>query len=130
MATYRFTCLNPKNGSNTYNNADGNDLQVRIVGIVGKDKFGPRLKENLANHEINVEEVCVLSGQLTKVANILVKEGTNGKQIMLYLRATFTLESTNFMMLESLGGGLALNLRILQLEIRRDTIVQAIETAN
>lgn len=101
-----------------------------MVGIVGEDQFGPRLKENFANHRINVEKMRVLSGQSIEMVNILIEKGTGAKQIMLYPRAVCALEPTDFMMLKSLGSDVALDLVILQLEIWQDTIKQAIETAN
>ena len=130
VATYRLTRPNPKNGPNARDKADDNDLRVRMVGAVGEDEFGPTLKENLAKHGINVDGVRLLKGQSTAVANILVEAGTGANRIMQYPGAADALEPADFMTLESLGGGVAPDLVILQLEIRRDTIEQAIETAN
>lgn len=130
VATYRLTRPNPKNRPNARNEAADDDLRVRMVGAVGEDEFGPTLKENLAKHGINVDGVRVLKGQSTAVANILVEAGTGANRIMQYPGAAYALEPTDFMTLESLGGGVAPDLVISQLEIRRDTIEQAIETAN
>lgn len=130
VATYRLSRPNPKNGPNAYNKADDNDLRVRMVGAVGKDEFGPTLKENLAKHGLNVDGVRVLKGQSTSVANILVEAGDGANRIMQYPGAAYALEPADFMTLESLGGGVAPDLVISQLEIRQETIVQAIETAN
>lgn len=130
VATYRLSRPNPKNRPNARNEAVDDDLRVRMVGAVGEDEFGPTLKENLAKHGINVDGVLVLKGQSTAVANILVEAGTGANRIMQYPGAAYALEPTEFMTLESLGGGVAPDLVISQLEIRRDTIEQAIETAN
>lgn len=130
VATYRLSRPNPKNGPNAYNKADGYDLRVRMVGAVGKDQFGPMLKENLAKLGLNVDGVRVLKGQSTSVANILVEAGDGENRIMQYPGAAYALEPADFMTLESLGGGVAPDLVISQLEIRQETILQAIETAN
>lgn len=130
VATYRLSRPNPKNRPNARNEAVDDDLRVRMVGAVGEDEFGPTLKENLAKHGINVDGVLVLKGQSTAVANILVEAGTGANRILQYPGAAYALEPTEFMTLESLGGGVAPDLVISQLEIRRDTIEQAIETAN
>lgn len=130
VAAYRLSRPNPKNRPNARNEAVDDDLRVRMVGAVGEDEFGPTLKENLAKHGINVDGVLVLKGQSTAVANILVEAGTGANRIMQYPGAAYALEPTEFMTLESLGGGVAPDLVISQLEIRRDTIEQAIETAN
>ena len=71
--------------------------------------------------------VRIINGQLTAVANILVKENSGANRIMQYPGAAYALEPKDFMTLESLGGGVAPDLIIAQLEIRRDTIEQAIE---
>lgn len=130
VATYRLSRPNPKNGPSALHKADDNDLQVRMVGAVGKDEFGPTLKENLAKHGLNVDGVRVLKGQSTSVANILVEAGNGANRIMQYPGAANALEPADFMTLESLGGGVVPDLVISQLEIRQETIMQAIETAN
>lgn len=130
VATYRLSRPNPKNSPNAHNKIDDNDLRVRMIGAVGEDEFGPPLKENLAKHGLNVDGVRVLKGQSTAVANILVEAGNGANRIMQYPGAADALEPADFMTLESLGGGVAPDLVISQLEIRRETIVQAIETAN
>lgn len=65
----------PKNRPNARNEAVDADIRVRMVGAVGKDEFGPTLKDNLAKHGINVDGVRVLEGHLTAVANIIVGQG-------------------------------------------------------
>lgn len=130
VASYRLSRPNPKNGPNAHNEADDNYLRVRMVGAVGEDEFGPNLKENLAKHGLNVDGVRVLKGQSTSVANILVEAGDGANRIMQYPGAADALEPADFMTLESLGGGVVPDLVIMQLEIRRETIIQAIETAN
>lgn len=136
VATYRLTRSNPKNrpaAHPTHHEAFEDESQVRMVGAVGAvgaDEFGPALKENLAKKGINVDVVRVLEGQSTAVVNILVEAGTGANRFMQYHGAAYALEPTDFMTLEILGGGVAPDLIISQLEIRRDTIEQAIETAN
>lgn len=49
---------------------------------------------------------------------------------MQYPGAAHALEPKDFMTLESLGGGIAPDLLISQLEIRRDAVEQAVETAH
>ena len=49
---------------------------------------------------------------------------------MQYLGAASALKPTDFMTRESLGGGVAPDLLISQLEIQRETVEQAIQTAN
>lgn len=130
VATYRLTRPNPKNNANDHQRDIDDDIRVRMVGAVGGDEFGPPLKENLVNCGVSADGVRVIEGQLTGVANILVEAASGANRIMQYPGAAYALEPTEFMTLESLGGGVAPDLIIAQLEIRRDTIEQAIETAH
>ena len=130
VATYRLTRPNPKNSPKSHEEAMGDDIQVRMVGAVGADEFGPPLIQNLIKCGVNADGVRVINGHSTGVANILVEATSGANRIMQYPGAAYALEPTDFMTLESLGGGVAPDLVIAQLEIRRDTIEQAIETAN
>lgn len=105
-------------------------LQVRMVGAVGGDEFGPALKENLVKCGVNVDGVRIMEGQKTAVANILVEADSGANRIMQYPGAAYALEPADFMTLESLGGGVAPDFIVAQLEIRREAIEQAIETAS
>lgn len=129
VAIYRLTRPNPKN-SPIAPQEGVDDLRVRMVGAVGADEFGPLLRQNLTKCGVNVDGVRVLEGQSTAVANILVEAASGANRIMQYPGAGHALEPTEFMTLESLGGGVAPDLVIMQLEIHRDTIEQAIETAH
>ena len=130
VATYRLTRPNPKNNPNASLENVENDIRVRMVGAVGTDEFGPGLKENLVNCGVNADGVRILEGKLTGVASILVEAGSGANRIMQYPGAAYALEPADFMTLESLGGGVAPDFIISQLEIRRDTTEQAIETAH
>lgn len=130
VATYRLTRQNPKNSTNGHIDSDGHDIQVRMVGAVGGDEFGPPLKENLTKCGVNADGVRVLEKEATGVANILVTAGTGANCIMQYPGAAYGLKPEDFMTLESLGGGVAPDLVISQLEIGREAIEQAIETAH
>ena len=132
-----FSCRRiPTYSSISENNADTSledmedEIRVRMVGAIGTDKFGPALKKDLVNCGVNADGVRLMEGKLTGVANILVEAGSGANRIMQYPGAAYALEPADFMTLESLGGGVAPDFVISQLEIRRDTIEQAIETAH
>ena len=130
VATYRLTRPNPKNNPDASLKNSENDIRVRMVGAIGTDEFGPALKENLISCGVNADGVRVMEGKLTGVGNILVEAASGANRIMQYPGAAYALEPADFMTLESLGGGVAPDFVISQLEIRRDTIEQAIETAH
>ena len=130
VATYRLTRPNPKNSPNAHRDVGDDDIRVRMVGAVGADEFGPPLIQNLMDCGVNADGVRKLDGQSTGVANILVEAKSGANRIMQYPGAADALEPADFMTLESLGGGVAPDLVIAQLEIKREAIEQAIETAN
>ena len=134
VACYRLTRPNPINnpdndGGARYN--PDNDIRVHMVSAVGgADNFGPPLKENLIKCGVNVDGVRTIEGQKTAVANILVEKDSGENRIMHYPGAGYNLKPAEFMTLESLGGGVAPDLLIAQLEVGRDTVEQAIVTAD
>lgn len=129
VAIHRLSRRNPAKNQNTDQENLGEGLQVRMVGAVGADEFGPALKENLVKCGVNVDGVRIIEGQATAVANILVEADTGANRIMQYPGAAYAVEPADFMTLESLGGGVPPDFIVAQLEIRRESIEQAIETA-
>lgn len=127
VACYRLTRPNPKGLPRTDNE---NDIRVRMIGAVGADEFGGPMKNNLLECGVNVDGVRVMKGQTTAVNNIILENDSGANRIMQHPGAAYALEPTEFMTLESLGGGVAPDLLISQLEIRRETVEQALETAN
>ena len=105
-------------------------MGVRTVGPIGTNEFGTALKENLLSRGVDADGVRVMESELTGLANILVEASSGASRIMQYHGAVYDLEPADSMTLESLGGGVAPDFVISQLEIRRDTIEQAIETAH
>ena len=130
VAMYRLTRPNPKDNADASLEDGEDDIRVRMVGAVGDDELGPALIENLINCGVNADGVRVIEGKLTAMASILVEKGSGASRIMQYPGAAYALEPADFLTLESLGGGVAPDFIILQLENRRDTIEQAIETAH
>ena len=126
----QLTRPNPKNNANASLEDVEDDIRVRMVGAIGTDEFGPALKENLVNCGVNADGLRLMEGKQTGVANILVEAGSGANRLMQYPGAAYALEPADFMTLESLGGGVAPDFVISQLEIRRDTIEQKIETAH
>jgi ribokinase len=133
VAIHRLTRTNPKNeqhrNNDTADRAEAIDVRVRMVGAVGQDKFGPELIQNLHDCGINVDGVRVLEGRDTAIANILVESQTGANSILQYPGANAFVEPEWFTTPESLGGGQVPHLMVAQLELNRDAIEQAIETA-
>ena len=133
VACYRLTRPNPKNMVNDNGPAldsGEDDIRVRMVGAVGSDNFGAPLKENLMDCGVNVDGVRAIEGQATAVANILVDAATGANRIMQFPGAAYALKASEYITAKSIGGGEPPDLLIVPLEIPRDTVEQAIETAN
>ena len=99
---------------------------VRMIGCVGDDSFGGRLKESLGKDGVNVDHVLVQPGVSTGVAIILVEEsGYNCITIASGANDCITKESIGklrHVITES-------DVILLQLEIPIDTVREAILTA-
>lgn len=105
-------------------------LNVRMVGVVGdNDNFGPVLIDNLKKCGVDTEGVETMQKQDTAVANILVEAESGANRIMQYPGAAAHVDPARFTTAESLGGGVKPDFMVAQLEIHRDAIEQAIETA-
>ncbi|KAL8858524.1 MAG: hypothetical protein Q9178_005022 [Gyalolechia marmorata] len=135
VAVHRLTRPNPKNTQPPADEVEEHptehdqDVHVRMVGAVGGDQYGPKLKQNLEDCGVNVEDVRVVDGQPTAVANILLEADTKENRVMQYLGVNEAFGASDFETAESLGGGIVPDLIICQLELGRGAIEQAIETA-
>lgn len=129
VACYRPTRPRPKVSPDVNAEDDENGIEVRMIGAVGGDEFGEPMKKNLVDCGVKVDGVRTLIGEATAVANIILERDSGANRIMQYPGASYALMETEFMTAESLGGGVRPDLLITQLEIRRETIEQALETA-
>ena len=104
------------------------DINVRMIGAVGSDEFGPALIQGLKSDGIDTSAVRVIDGQTTGVAVILVEESSGENRILLNPGANHSLEPSAFITIASLGDPLP-DLVVLQLEIPLPTVLQILETA-
>lgn len=102
------------------------DVQVKFVGAVGNDPFGPSLKNGLAADGINTDDIKVVDGQNTGVAVIIVEEGTGENRILVNPGANGTVTPDLFTTVESLGSPKP-DLVVLQLEIPLETVLAIIK---
>ncbi|KAL8902732.1 MAG: hypothetical protein Q9207_004429 [Kuettlingeria erythrocarpa] len=102
------------------------DVHVRMVGAVGADQFGPELKKNLDACGVKVDGVRVVEGEKTTIANTSLSRRTPG---LIYPGVNQSFTASDFMIVDSIGGGVKLDMIIYQLELHREAIEQAIETA-
>jgi ribokinase len=113
--------------------SDSTDIQVCMIGAVGDDEFGPHLVTRLRDNGVNVSGIRTVKGQFTGVCIAIVESDFGENRLLFTNGANLSLLPSDFLTLESLGGGspgLKPDLVISQLEIRRDTVEQILETAS
>ncbi|POS84303.1 hypothetical protein EPUL_002599 [Erysiphe pulchra] len=104
------------------------NVNVKMIGAVGADEFGPRMKSSMALDGVDISSVEVKNGQTTGVAVIIVEESTGENRILLNPGANNTLMPDQFEQVSSLGIPLP-DIIILQLEIPLATVLQIIKIA-
>ena len=102
------------------------DVQVKFVGAVGADPFGPSLKNGLKEEGIDASRVNVVENETTGVAVIIVEEATGENRILVNPGANATVTPNQFDNVESLGSPKP-DLIILQLEIPLETVLKIIK---
>lgn len=124
VAAARTSRSNPKNSSSS--DALQSDVDVKFIGAVGADPFGPSIVAGMRADGLDVSRIKVLEGQTTGVAVILVEEATGENRILVNPGANYTLRPEDFTKIEDLGTSKP-DLVILQLEIPLDTVLTIIE---
>ncbi|OBT40585.1 hypothetical protein VE00_08040 [Pseudogymnoascus sp. WSF 3629] len=124
VAAARTSRSNPKNSSSA--EALQSNVDVRFIGAVGADPFGPTIIAGMKADGLDVTRIKVLDGQSTGVAVILVEEATGENRILFNPGANYTLRPEHFTSIEDLGAPKP-DLVILQLEIPLDTVLTIIE---
>ncbi|KAL8901521.1 MAG: hypothetical protein Q9207_005164, partial [Kuettlingeria erythrocarpa] len=101
---------------------------VRMIGAVGSDKFGTRLKDGLESNGVHVDDIRVIEGETTGTAVIIVDESTGENRILITPGANSRVVPSSLP--ESLFTAPPLpSLVILQLEIPLPTVVHVITSA-
>lgn len=104
------------------------DVNVKMIGAVGADEFGPPMISLMALDGVDMSTVEVKKEQKTGVAVIIVEESTGENRILLNPGANHTLTPDQFEQVSSLGIPLP-DIIILQLEIPLPTVLQIIRIA-
>ncbi|KAI6248869.1 Ribokinase [Erysiphe necator] len=103
-------------------------INVKFIGAVGADEFGPRIISSLTTDGIDTSRIEVKEGKTTGVAVIIVEEFSGENRILLNPGANHSLVVDQFEQISSLGTPLP-NIIILQLEIPLSTVLQILRIA-
>jgi ribokinase len=107
------------------------DIDVSMIGAVGKDAIGSDMKDALEDDGVDVSRVHINEDYMTGQADIMVEIQTGESRVCLTTGANHSLRAHDFHSLESISGreGVKPDLLILQLEIHRDVVEQILDTA-
>jgi ribokinase len=94
------------------------NIEVRMIGAVGDDVFGPQLLKSMEDDGINVQGVRTISGEKTGTAVILVEESTGENRILFTPGANFALKVLDELVTDDEYGDVAL----FQLETPLDVV--------
>ena len=129
VAAYRLTHANPNGNSTAVKTEAHEEIQVVMVGRVGDDEFGEPLIKTLKANGVKADNVRVEPNESTGIGVVIVEADQGYNRILYYPGANRVMQPSDFMTLESLAGGVKPDLLITQLELRRETVEQLIETA-
>ncbi|PQE17922.1 ribokinase protein [Rutstroemia sp. NJR-2017a WRK4] len=106
------------------------DIQVKMIGAVGDDEFGPTLISSLQSSLIDTSSIKTIPHTSTGVAVILVESATGENRILFSPGANHTLQPSSFSTPSSLGTSPIPSLLVLQLEIPLPTVLEILRTAH
>ena len=134
IALHRLSHIKPTDTNdggaprNVYEDCGLPDIKVHMVGSVGDDDFGRKMKTSLAEHFINVDCVVEQKRMTSAVAVTLVESQTGENRILVHPGANHVPTAADFKTLNSFGLERP-SLVVAQLELNRETVAQLIETA-
>ncbi len=102
-------------------------IPTSLIGRVGNDRFGQQLKDELAQNQVNIENVRVSTNQSTGIAMIAVEETTGENQIIIVTGANGNVDDTDLANLEKVLA--TSTYLLLQLEIPLEAVIKAIDLA-
>ncbi|KAI0977233.1 Ribokinase-like protein [Xylaria arbuscula] len=139
IATYR-TCHKKPHESATeseelkqcggVNDDYGDNIQVKMVGAVGDDRYGKMFIDELSKNGIDVSGVAIVPNTRTSICFVMIEEHLRENRCLFTLGATAIWKKEDFMKPEDLGGGTRPDLVIAQMEIDKEVVEKMIETAS
>jgi ribokinase len=118
--------LTPDSSSNP------NDIRVCMIGAVGDDEYGPQFLSRLHENGVDTSGVRTVPGQFTGVSVAIVESDSGDNRLLYTTGANASLLPSDFLTLSSLSSPTTAptkpSLLISQLEIRRETVEQILET--
>ena len=107
-----------------------NDIQVRMVGAVGDDKYADFFHKELNKNGVNTSGLTKVEGKVSNIGFGIVEQYSGDNRALPCPVAARTHKEEDFLTVESLApNGPRPDLIIAQMEIRPEVVQQMIETA-
>ena len=132
IAVHRTTRDKPESGKSKTTTRSGNvGIKVCMIGAVGEDADGERVKDGMRAHGVNIDGVKTLPNEKTGAVFSMVERKTGQNQLMFVAGANGCLMPDQFKTVDSLTGGQGRpDLVVSQLEIPKKTIEQILKVCH
>ncbi|KAL9098947.1 MAG: hypothetical protein Q9163_005483 [Psora crenata] len=105
------------------------DINVKMVGAVGEDKYGKRFYVELNKNNVDSSGVITMPNTQSSICFVMIENYTRENRCLFTLGATAAWKKEHFLKVEDLGHGVVPDLCVAQMEIHKDVVEQMIETA-
>jgi ribokinase len=127
----KASTINPaeKRSANLDVPKDDPEINVRMVGAVGDDTYGPKFILELSRTGIDTSGIITVPNTQTSICFVLLDACTRENRCLFTLDVTANWKKEHFLRPEDLGAGLAPDLVVAQMEIEKSVVEQMIQTA-
>ena len=130
IATYRTCHKSPTSAAEGLSDPSHDDIKVKMIGAVGSDQYRDKFLTELTKNNIDTSGIIAVHNTRSSVCFVLVEHATRENRCLFTLGATATWKKEHFATPSQLsGGGDPPDLVIAQMEIAKDVVSAAIETA-
>ena len=119
----------PNKTSSTTQSGFELEINVRMVGAVGDDKYGERFYAELKKNGVDSSGVVTVPDTQSSICFVMVENYTRENRCLFTLGATAAWKKEDFLKVENLGYGVKPDLCVAQMEIHKEVVEQMIETA-
>lgn len=104
-------------------------INVKMVGAVGDDKYGERFYAELDKNGVDSSGLITVPNSQSSICFVMVENCSHENRCLFTLGATETWKKEHFRNVEDLGRGIRPDLCVAQMEIHKEVVEQMIETA-
>ncbi|KAK7959815.1 ribokinase protein [Apiospora aurea] len=105
------------------------DIQVKMIGAVGDDRYGSRFIVELNKNGLDASGIVTVPNTRSSICFVLVEHSTRENRCLFTLGATAMWKKNHFVSPEQLGGGVRPDLVVAQMDIHSEVVETMIGTA-